>query len=122
MVGRARRRPKGVHGLARSRHRRFVRAGDRKSVCRFTHDQPMPPLSLVAVLLALLAQPARAHGISDVDAGSLWSYDPWLLIPLYAVAISFYIGTQRLWKNAGAGHGVSFRQVAAFWTGWTVVA
>lgn len=82
----------------------------------------MPALSLLPLLLALLAQPAWGHGISDVDPGSLWSYDPWLLTPLYLVGIGFYAGTQRLWQNAGAGRGVSFRQVAAFWTGWLIVA
>ena len=82
----------------------------------------MPALSLLALLFALLARPALAHGISEVDPGSLWSYDPWLLAPLYAVGIGFYVGTQRLWKNAGGGRGVSFRQVAAFWTGWLITA
>lgn len=79
-------------------------------------------LSLLAALFGLLARPALGHGISEVDTGSLWSYDPWLLTPLYAVGIGFYIGTQRLWKNAGGGRGVSYRQVAAFWTGWLVTA
>ena len=49
----------------------------------------MPALSLTTLLFALIAQPAFAHGISDVDAGSLWSYDPWLLAPLYAVKRRF---------------------------------
>jgi len=82
----------------------------------------MPALRLAALLFALLARPAVAHGISDVDPGSLWSYDPWLMAPLYTVGIIFYIGTQRLWHHAGGGHGVSFHQVAAFWTGWLVAA
>ena len=82
----------------------------------------MPALRGLLILLGLLAPAARAHGISDVSAGSLWSYDPWLLSPLYVVGIGFYFGTQRLWQNAGAGHGVSFRQVAAFWVGWLVAA
>jgi putative membrane protein len=82
----------------------------------------MPALSLAALLLALLGAPADAHGLSDVDPGSLWSYDPWLMAPLYAVGIGFYVGTQRLWHHAGGGRGVSFRQVAAFWTGWLVAA
>jgi putative membrane protein len=77
---------------------------------------------LFALLAAVAASSARAHGLSEVDASSLWSYDPWLLTPLYAVGIGFYIGTQRLWRRAGAGHGVNFRQVAAFWVGWLVVA
>ncbi len=82
----------------------------------------MSALNLLASVLVLLAAPAAAHGISEVDQGSLWSYDPWLLAPLYVVGIGFYIGTQRLWRNAGAGHGVTFGQAAAFWTGWSIVA
>jgi putative membrane protein len=82
----------------------------------------MPALSLITGLLALLASSARAHGLSDVDPGSLWSYDPWLLTPLYVTGIAFYAGTQRLWRSAGGGHGVSYRQVAAFWIGWLVAA
>jgi putative membrane protein len=82
----------------------------------------MPALRGATLLIALLAQPAFAHGISDVDSGSLWSYDPWLLAPLYAIGIGFYVGTQRLWRHAGGGRGVSFRQVGAFWTGWLITA
>jgi cytochrome c oxidase assembly factor CtaG len=82
----------------------------------------MPALGFFTLLIALGAGPALAHGLSDVETGSIWSSDPWLLTPLYLVGIGFYVGTQRLWQNAGAGHGVSFRQVAAFWTGWLIVA
>lgn len=82
----------------------------------------MSALRGLALLFGLLAGPATAHGISEVDPGSLWSFDPWLLSPLYLVGIGFYLGTQRLWHHAGGGRGVSFAQVAAFWTGWLVVA
>jgi putative membrane protein len=82
----------------------------------------MSTLILLALLYALLAPPCLAHSISDVDPGSLWSHDPWLLSPLYLVGIAFYVGTQRLWQNAGGGHGVSYRQVTAFWAGWLVAA
>src|SRR4051812_29038854 len=117
-----RRRAADVHGLARRRQRRAVRACHCEPARRLTDDQSMPALRVAALLIALLAQPAFAHGISDVDSGSLWSYDPWLLAPLYAIGIGFYVGTQRLWRHAGGGRGVSFRQVAAFWTGWLVTA
>lgn len=82
----------------------------------------MPALRLVTLLLALAGGRCLAHGLSEVDQSSLWSYDPWLLSPLYAVGIGFYVGTQNLWRNAGGGHGVSYRQVAAFWTGWLITA
>ncbi len=82
----------------------------------------MPALALLACLLPLIAPPSLAHGISNVDQTSLWSYDPWLLTPLYLVGIGFYVGTRRLWRKAGAGHGATLGQAAAFWTGWLVVA
>lgn len=83
----------------------------------------MPALIAVLLFVGWLPSSAAAHGLSDViDPSSLWSYDPWLLGPLYVVGISFYIGTQRLWHSAGGGRGVSYGRVAAFWTGWLVVA
>src|SRR5207302_10946099 len=50
------------------------------------------------------------------------SYDPWLLTPLYLTGIGFYLGTQRLWQAAGFARGVRLGQVAAFWSGWLVLA
>ncbi len=35
-----------------------------------------------------------------------WSYDPWLLAPLYLVGIAFYVGTQTDLERAGFGRGV----------------
>ncbi|MHC2439886.1 cytochrome c oxidase assembly protein [Bradyrhizobium sp. USDA 4451] len=79
-------------------------------------------LSLL-LLPALLPSSASAHGLSDVsDPTALWSYDPWLLVPLYLAGIAYYVGTQRLWRSAGGGRGVTYRRVTAFWTGWLVVA
>jgi putative membrane protein len=83
----------------------------------------MPALRGVAGLsLALLAIPASAHEVSGVlKSASAWSYDPWLLTPLYLIGIGFYVGTQRIWNAAGFGRGVQIRQVAAFWGGWLVL-
>jgi putative membrane protein len=75
------------------------------------------------VLLALPATRAAAHDVSGALSSSLaWSYDPWLLTPLYIVGIGFYVGTQRVWHAAGFARGVRLAQVAAFWTGWLVLA
>jgi putative membrane protein len=81
------------------------------------------PALIAFLLVASLTSSAGAHGVSDViDSSMLWSYDPWLLAPLYAVGIAFYLGTQRLWRSAGGGRGVNYNRVAAFWTGWLIVA
>jgi len=77
---------------------------------------------LFALLLALTAAPAAAHSVGGaLNSWSAWSYDPWLLTPLYLIGIGFYVGTQRVWYAAGFNHGVQVPQVAAFWAGWLVL-
>jgi putative membrane protein len=77
---------------------------------------------ICALLLALAAAPAAAHDISGVlGSSAVWSFDPWLTIPLYITGIGFYLGTLRIWSAAGFGRGVQKTQVAAFWTGWLVL-
>ena len=45
-----------------------------------------------------------------------------MILPLYASAILFLVGTVRLWRRAGHGRGVRRWQVVCFWSGWTVLA
>jgi putative membrane protein len=76
-----------------------------------------------ALLLTFAATPVAAHDVSGaLNSWSAWSYDPWLLAPLYLTGIGFYLGTQRVWHAAGFNHGVQVAQVAAFWAGWLVLA
>jgi len=79
---------------------------------------------LAAASLLLSVTPAFAHevGFGNGFADELWSTDPWLLIPLYAAAILFLVGTWRLWRRAGSGRGIRYWQAACFWTGWSVIA
>ena len=77
---------------------------------------------LSTLLLTFAATPVAAHDISGaLNSSSTWSYDPWLLTPLYLTGIGFYAGTQRVWHAAGFNHGVQVAQVAAFWAGWLVL-
>lgn len=74
------------------------------------------------LLLTFAATSTAAHDVSGaLSSTSVWSYDPWLLTPLYLTGIGFYVGTQRIWKAAGFGRGVQQGQVAAFWAGWLVL-
>ncbi|GEP07049.1 cytochrome c oxidase assembly protein [Methylobacterium oxalidis] len=84
--------------------------------------------AFIAIGAALSAFPtidAEAHG---GDLGHLWATGPaWtsdlrVIIPLYASAILFLVGTLRIWRRAGHGRGVRRWQVACFWSGWTVLA
>jgi putative membrane protein len=78
---------------------------------------------LLLALMLLASGPAFAHVTSDVFAtGTTWTYDPWLVTPLYLTGIAFFLGTRKIWRAAGVGRGLKTKQVAAFWVAWTVLA
>jgi putative membrane protein len=79
----------------------------------------------VAVLLIIgVPAVALAHGDAADVFGSAapWTFDPWVVLPLYATAILYLIGTTRLWHHAGHGCGVRHWQAACFWAGWAMLA
>jgi putative membrane protein len=80
-------------------------------------------IMLGAPLLTAIAFPAQAHETNAVDAvGNPWTFDAWVVAPLLFTGLLYFIGTQRLWRRAGVGHGVHQWQAACFWTGWTCLA
>jgi putative membrane protein len=81
-------------------------------------------IAVAALLLLGLPTLAMAHGDAAYAFGSAatWTFDPWVVLPLYATAILYLIGTTRLWRYAGHGHGVRHWQAACFWVGWTMLA
>ena len=83
-------------------------------------------MKLLFIISCLIAatNTAAAHGTpSDaLETISTWTYDPWVIIPLYVSGILYLIGTTRLWGHAGHGKGVRQWQVLRFWSGWTLLA
>ena len=84
--------------------------------------------SLVAASLAaaslLAAPPLHAHDgapLAPHDAWTAWTRDPLILLTLLAPALLYAIGRRRLRRRAGAGHGISTREAAAFWAGWAAL-
>jgi putative membrane protein len=80
--------------------------------------------ALLTIALVLAAGPALAHGgLADAwTSGSTWTYDPWVVVPLYASGLLHLAGTLRLWRRAGQARGVRHWQVACFWSGWALLA
>lgn len=80
--------------------------------------------ALLAILFLLALQsPAAAHGdVSDAFTTATWTYDPWIVVPLYSSGALYLVGIRRLWRHAGLGHGVRPWQVVCFWCGWTSLA
>lgn len=61
---------------------------------------------------------AHAGHLHTADVMRWWTWQPFVIAGL-ALSFSLYsIGTARLWRNAGAGHGVRWWQAAAFYGGW----
>jgi putative membrane protein len=74
------------------------------------------------LFVVLCATPAQAHGQEGAWAGPLWTHDPWVVAPLYACGLAYWLGTLRLWRHAGFGRGIALRQAGCFWAGWTALA
>jgi putative membrane protein len=79
---------------------------------------------LLGFLFVILTQSsAAAHGdAADAFGTGTWTYDAWIMLPLYSTALLYLIGTTRLWRHAGHGRGVHHWQAACFWCGWTTLA
>ena len=78
--------------------------------------------ALVLLCMLLAAAPAAAHGDASPWADGTWTYDPWIMLPLYASAVLYLVGTRRLWRRAGGGRGVGYGQACCFWAGWLALA
>src|SRR4051812_27409980 len=47
-----------------------------------------------------------------------WEFDPFVVIPLALSAYWYTLGTTRIWRDAGFGHGIRKWEFASFWSGW----
>jgi cytochrome c oxidase assembly factor CtaG len=82
---------------------------------------------IVLVLLAAGTTGALAHGGEDHGAASAslfarWTFDPWIVTPLLAGGLLYGLGTARVWRSAGLGHGIRFWRAAAYASGWLSLA
>src|SRR5438128_8559234 len=88
--------------------RRAVRAGDFQPVRGQPRSQRLLSMKmLLGLLLSFAATPASAHVTSDsLISAPIWTYDPFLVIPLYLSGLAFLLGTRNVWRSAGPGRGV----------------
>jgi putative membrane protein len=78
---------------------------------------------LATLLLLSAATPAAAHDASSaLGTFATWTYDPWILVPLYTSGLLYYFGTMKIWRRAGHGRGVRHWQAGCFWSGWLLLA
>jgi putative membrane protein len=76
-----------------------------------------------ARILFLLCAPssACAHG-EAAHPPAAWTFDPWIVLPLLAVALLYGIGTARLWQHVGIGRGIRVWRVTLYSAGWLALA
>ena len=75
--------------------------------------------TLITIVLVLIgsAKAAWAHG--DASAGASWTFDPWIVVPLLALALPYLIGNLALARRARRRSTV---RSLAFWSGWLTLA
>jgi putative membrane protein len=77
------------------------------------------------MLVAGGAGAALAHTgelASTTPRAIVWSFEWEVTVPLLLAALLYAGGVLRLWRAAGAGHGVTRRHAAAFALGWVTLA
>lgn len=80
----------------------------------------MRTLISIMVALAAFGQRAYAHGNAD-DAHAAWTFDPWIIVPLVALAALYAAGSRHLWLRSRANGQRGWRPLA-FWSGWLSLA
>jgi cytochrome c oxidase assembly factor CtaG len=75
-------------------------------------------LAFAALLAAPL--PAFAHFGQIGEHRAQWTFDPWIVIPLFTAAVLYSVGTIVLSRRSG--HGLRPWQVTAYAAGWLALA
>jgi putative membrane protein len=77
----------------------------------------MRALIAIAFAMAALSSAACAHGGATDSAHASWTFDPWIVVPLAAIAMLHAAGTWRL-RSRSRRRSSRNRQSLAFWSGW----
>lgn len=78
-------------------------------------------IAIIAVVL-MSASPAMAHDDELHLAHSVWTLDPWIVIPLCLSAVLYGRGVLRLWSRASESRTMVQWRAAAFALGWLMLA
>lgn len=62
-----------------------------------------------------------AWSICNSEGVGLWTFDPWIIVPLLFAAALYATGIGRLWRRAGTGRGIDTWQAGSYAAGWLVL-
>jgi putative membrane protein len=76
--------------------------------------------AIIALLALMTAGEAQAHAghVHWLEMKTIWTWDPWVTLPLAVSGGLYLAGLLRLWRRAGVGRGVKLWQAACFAAGW----
>jgi putative membrane protein len=73
-------------------------------------------------LVWLSAGPVLAHGTKPHGTAAMWTFDPWIVTPLFIVGVLYAMGWAVLWRRTGADRRIRGWQAAAYFAGWISLA
>jgi putative membrane protein len=63
-----------------------------------------------------------AHGTEPHGIAAMWTFDPWIVTPLFIGGVLYAMGLAVLWRRAGADRRIRGWQAAAYFAGWMSLA
>jgi putative membrane protein len=82
----------------------------------------MRTLTPSLIFISLGASLAFAHGDNVKGHEPLWTFDPWIVVPLALSGALYALGASGLWIRIGLGRGVRFAQALCYGIGWLTLA
>jgi putative membrane protein len=71
---------------------------------------------LISISESAFGHDGKAHNFNDLIYA--WSFDPLIISVLFLSAVVYAVGIRNLWRSGGTGHGIGFREAAAYTAGW----
>jgi putative membrane protein len=78
----------------------------------------------IGVLMVISTGQALAHPIQPTESIDIWkwNFEPWIVVCMFLSISLYWLGLSRLWRKAGSGEGIPYRQALSFTLGWISLA
>src|SRR3977135_1452353 len=81
----------------------------------------MRTIAFASLLVLISASAVLAHGSQSHGAEAIWTFDPWIVGPLFVIGLLYAFGWWALWRRTAVGRKVRAWQALAYFTGWVTL-
>ena len=81
----------------------------------------MRAIGVIAFLLVPMS-PLLAHGVGSHGTAATWTFDPWIVAPLFVLALMYLGGSLMLGRRTALGRKARRWHSVAYFTGWPSLA